>query len=327
MVGKRTGETYRLGDPVTVKLVEAAPVAGALRFELLSEGRIDAARATGAPSDPSATNARKHHRRKQTEGTMTRRHRPKLWAQRMTKTERDQSFPDSEPRDAATLMLIDRAEPRAEGPARPPPRRPQIHAGQIRLSRRPHRGARPPDVGGKRTSSRHRRQSCSSASPSQRRLRARACARRRARNCEETGLLLGVKRDEPPAVPGEIWTEFAKAKVHPDLGNIHFIARAITPPRRPRRFDTRFFTADASAIAHKIEGVVGPDSELVELVWMPIEEAATARHADNHRRGAGGTCRPRRRRHGTRPAGAVLFHGRTRILPGTAVNAGKMPLS
>jgi ribonuclease R len=40
MVGNSTGETYRLGDRVTAKLVEAAPVAGALRFELLSEGRI-----------------------------------------------------------------------------------------------------------------------------------------------------------------------------------------------------------------------------------------------------------------------------------------------
>ena len=39
MIGSRSGETYRLGDPVTVKLVEAAPVAGALRFEILSEGR------------------------------------------------------------------------------------------------------------------------------------------------------------------------------------------------------------------------------------------------------------------------------------------------
>ena len=39
MIGNRTGETYRLGDAVTVKLVEAAPVAGALRFELLSDGR------------------------------------------------------------------------------------------------------------------------------------------------------------------------------------------------------------------------------------------------------------------------------------------------
>jgi ribonuclease R len=39
MVGSRSGETYRLGDPGTVKLVDAAPVAGALRFEILSEGR------------------------------------------------------------------------------------------------------------------------------------------------------------------------------------------------------------------------------------------------------------------------------------------------
>ena len=44
MIGRRSGETYRLGDPVAVKLVEAAPVAGALRFELVSEGRFDAPR-------------------------------------------------------------------------------------------------------------------------------------------------------------------------------------------------------------------------------------------------------------------------------------------
>jgi len=36
-----SGEAHRLGDKVTVRLVEAVPVAGALRFELLSEGRID----------------------------------------------------------------------------------------------------------------------------------------------------------------------------------------------------------------------------------------------------------------------------------------------
>ena len=49
------------------------------------------------------------------------------------------------------------------------------------------------------------------------------------------------------------------------------IARAITPPRRKRRYDTRFFTADASSIAHKIEGKVGPDAEFVELVWVPLK--------------------------------------------------------
>jgi ribonuclease R len=49
LIGDSSGETHRLGDRVSVRLVEAAPVAGALRFELLSEGR----RGT----------APKHHRR------------------------------------------------------------------------------------------------------------------------------------------------------------------------------------------------------------------------------------------------------------------------
>jgi ribonuclease R len=38
LVGSRSGETFRLGDAVEVRLVEAAPFAGALRFEMLSEG-------------------------------------------------------------------------------------------------------------------------------------------------------------------------------------------------------------------------------------------------------------------------------------------------
>ena len=44
LIGDHSGETHRLGDRVTVRLVEVAPVAGALRFELLSEGRDDGAR-------------------------------------------------------------------------------------------------------------------------------------------------------------------------------------------------------------------------------------------------------------------------------------------
>jgi ribonuclease R len=38
LIGTRSGAMHRLGDTVDVRLVEAAPVAGALRFELLSEG-------------------------------------------------------------------------------------------------------------------------------------------------------------------------------------------------------------------------------------------------------------------------------------------------
>ncbi len=39
LVGSRSGAMHRLGDVVDVRLVEAAPVAGALRFELLSAGQ------------------------------------------------------------------------------------------------------------------------------------------------------------------------------------------------------------------------------------------------------------------------------------------------
>jgi 8-oxo-dGTP pyrophosphatase MutT (NUDIX family) len=89
---------------------------------------------------------------------------------------------------------------------------------------------------------------------------------------EETGLMVGVRRDNVVTPPGA-WEPFAKAGVLPDLGVIHFIARAITPPGRPLRFDSRFFAADVSTVVHREDGMVGPDAELVELVWLPITEA------------------------------------------------------
>jgi ribonuclease R len=39
LVGRTTGETFRLGDAVEVRLVEALPYAGSLRLELLHDGR------------------------------------------------------------------------------------------------------------------------------------------------------------------------------------------------------------------------------------------------------------------------------------------------
>src|SRR6185295_17457100 len=42
LIGNSSGTTYRLGDRVTVRLVEAAPVAGALRFELRADSRQNA---------------------------------------------------------------------------------------------------------------------------------------------------------------------------------------------------------------------------------------------------------------------------------------------
>jgi len=40
LVGSRSGTMHRLGDVVDVRLVEAQPIAGALRFELLSDGEV-----------------------------------------------------------------------------------------------------------------------------------------------------------------------------------------------------------------------------------------------------------------------------------------------
>jgi 8-oxo-dGTP pyrophosphatase MutT (NUDIX family) len=100
--------------------------------------------------------------------------------------------------------------------------------------------------------------------------RARALANAAIREaCEETGLCLGCKVDKPVNLDGP-WKPFAEAGLLPDPSGLFLIARAITPPGRVRRFDTRFFTADASAIAHRVEGVIHSDAELVELVWVEI---------------------------------------------------------
>ena len=91
---------------------------------------------------------------------------------------------------------------------------------------------------------------------------------------EETGLALGVKDfGAPEAPPAGVWTRFAETGVFPTLDGIDLLARAITPPGRARRFDARFFIADADLIAHRVEDVVHDGAELVELTWTPIEKA------------------------------------------------------
>jgi 8-oxo-dGTP pyrophosphatase MutT (NUDIX family) len=199
--------------------------------------------------------------------------RMERFVKRMNEVERDLSSPYVRPKDAATLILVDRAGrvpkvllgKRHHGhkfmpgkfvfpggrvdPAdrRMPVARPLDPATQAHLMKRLQR-------------------------PSAAKARAFALAAIRE-TFEETGLLLGVRERATAKVPRGPWTAFAKADILPDLGALHFIGRAITPPGRPRRFDARFFTMDASAIAHRIEGVTGPDAELVELVWMPLADA------------------------------------------------------
>jgi 8-oxo-dGTP pyrophosphatase MutT (NUDIX family) len=101
--------------------------------------------------------------------------------------------------------------------------------------------------------------------------RARALAIAAIREaCEETGLCLGRGGDGVVSKLQGVWQPFSDAGLLPDPSGLFLIARAITPPGRVRRFDTRFFTADASAIAHRVEGVIHADAELVELVWVEL---------------------------------------------------------
>jgi 8-oxo-dGTP pyrophosphatase MutT (NUDIX family) len=194
------------------------------------------------------------------------------FVRRMNAVERDLSFKTVRPKDAATLILIDRSG-----------RVPKVLLGK-RHERHKFMPGKFVFPGGGVDPSDKRMPSATELDPhAQRRLmqrfhkaspaRARALALAAVRETfEETGLLIGT-RAEATHVPGGPWSAFAQNKVLPDLASLHFIGRAITPPGRPRRFDARFFTMDASAIAHRIEGVTGPDAELVELVWMPLTEA------------------------------------------------------
>ena len=196
--------------------------------------------------------------------------------QRIAAADRDVSHPSVRPRDAATLILVDRS----------------AHPPKVLLGRRHHGHKFMPGkyvFPGGRVEPLDRRMAAAARLDAQvelrlmRRMQRPSAARARAlvmaairETFEETGLLLGFSKDAGPRMPlhGE-WP--ALAQTPPDLDPIHFVARAITPPGPSRRFDTRFFTADASAISHRVDGVVGPDTELVELVWVPIAEA---RHLD-----------------------------------------------
>jgi 8-oxo-dGTP pyrophosphatase MutT (NUDIX family) len=90
---------------------------------------------------------------------------------------------------------------------------------------------------------------------------------------EETGMVIGTKGWVAGDVPAGPWAKFVRTGYYPDPSVLQLIARAITPPGFPQRFDARFFCADASAIAHQLQGAIHAEAELVELTWLPITAA------------------------------------------------------
>jgi 8-oxo-dGTP pyrophosphatase MutT (NUDIX family) len=195
------------------------------------------------------------------------------FVERMNEVERNLTAPYVRPKDAATLILVDRSGPmpkvllgKRHARHKFMPGKFVFPGGRVDSADRRMPVARSLDPGAEANLLKR----LARASPARARAFALAAIRE---TFEETGLVLGAPVMEMPAVPTGPWSEFAQANILPDLGDLHFIGRAITPPGRPRRFDARFFTLDASAIARRIEGVTGPDAELVELVWMPLKQA------------------------------------------------------
>lgn len=179
------------------------------------------------------------------------------------------------PRDAATLVIVDRARsaPRVLMGRR--------HPGQVFL---PDTFVFPGgrvEAGDRALARRHvlpasEMESLTHAMrgrPSETRATALALAAIRE-TFEETGFIVGTPDTDP--LPGSEaggpagWRPFLAQGFRPRLDGLAFFARAITPPGRPRRYDTRFFIVDAGSATHRSSPV---DGELLDIDWFTMKEA------------------------------------------------------
>ena len=153
------------------------------------------------------------------------------------------------PRHAASLVLIRQG---SDGP-------------EVLMGRRPRKSAFAPDVfvfpGGKLDEADRMvrpavplSEACIRLTAASRRLAHALAAAALRETEEETGLIL-------PLASG----------AGADFSHLTLIARAITPPYRPKRFDARFFMAEAE---HLISLERAPDcGELDEIAWVDLDEA------------------------------------------------------
>lgn len=88
---------------------------------------------------------------------------------------------------------------------------------------------------------------------------------------EETGLVLGDAGPWPETAPPD-WAAFAATGHRPSAAPLQFVFRALTPPGRPRRFDARFFLADANDIAGDPDDFSAASDELSHLQWVALSD-------------------------------------------------------
>ena len=87
---------------------------------------------------------------------------------------------------------------------------------------------------------------------------------------EETGLLIGTRNMTGWTTRSPSWSPFIKHGLAPALSPLTFFLRAITPPGRSRRFDTRFFCTTSDAFAHEMPN---ENDELLNLHWLTCQQA------------------------------------------------------
>lgn len=172
------------------------------------------------------------------------------------------------PRDAASLMLLDRSESRLRVLMG---RRSQAHVFMPNLHVFPGGRRDPADHRFANGSEMHlavlrrlrlaKGEHCSPA-----RLQALAVAALRELR-EEANLIVGK-----PAVGNPL-------AFLPDLTNLRYIARAVTPPGHPRRFDTHFFALFADE-ADIDPADVRDSEELEDLRWIDLYDLSTVQVPD-----------------------------------------------
>jgi len=173
------------------------------------------------------------------------------------------------PRDAAALVIT------RAGPREPSVLLGQRHRGHVFM---PNKFVFP---GGRVDPSDARAPHASGLRPEVLRKLALGCTEARARalalaaireTFEEAGLLVGRPAERAPRTRARGWASFLAHGVIPALDALEYVARAITPPGNPRRFDTRFFWVDAAHVHEAGGAALTGSGELLDLRWVPLSE-------------------------------------------------------
>ncbi|PWW04278.1 hypothetical protein DFR52_101973 [Hoeflea marina] len=175
--------------------------------------------------------------------------------------EADRSHPPRKPRDAASLLLIDRSG------AKP----------KVLVGKRGKKHVFMPDLyvfpGGRRDAGDSR---IALAVPLERSVEAQLLRATPARFSTATarGLAVAAAREMLEEASVSLTPPDSTSTFRPDVSSFRFIARAITPPGESRRFDTRFFACFVDEVGAD-PATVRDSEELQDLTWVPLDEPET----------------------------------------------------